>query len=547
MRLFTQASSFENFLHEVFSQVEVCLNHQKPSKISAEGIILNADNLMKSSKKISLYFLHEGNLLREFQAENTDSSIKSKLLSAVIKLMYTCGTSNFIHNDLNPNNIFYTLQTVDQNHIRRSSKVKSKESKNLFSKMKSTKRIRSKDSQANNNNTDFIQSKLAQKKILLDPKSNNIKVAKSSVSVKSFINESRKQFLVQEREKYIKLTFTSLGLGKTQSLTQSTQRQQWIWFYYLKHISKSKIKIKTHLVDENFDFYKDLRREFDSFFTKDAKTKTFDNLLTPKTMTSLQSTKSSFKFNRKPHLDTSISESRDPSSPENAYDILPFYKESTLSVKDNLHKFFFESDYLKKASKLSKEHKQEVYKANNKIKKKSIRGTIKYASVLSFLKVNDEFLRDIESIFYSYLDSSRCLPKTTCVSNQKQSVVFNSDIRLENPKVLNEFTVENITSFKSKQTFISDDQIDILLSILVNVYKNDFLKNESCINLVYNLRKKRLQTFKEIEGNTHRNRPQSHTPSKFIVMMKSADSTVSNDLFRISICTSNRRFLSFST
>jgi hypothetical protein len=176
-------------------------------------------------------------------------------------------------------------------------------------------------------------------------------------------------------------------------------------------------------------------------------------------------------------------------------DVLELTKEPQITIKDQFINLFFKTNKSKGIQKVTSEDKKQFEKIQNKIKKMKIRGTIKYTSILSLLKVNCEFLNDLEGAFYSLIDVLGLFPKKFVCKNEPVSV-FDSEL-FRSYTNLEDASNQNFENLQRKKTFFTNAHIDLLLAVLSNINKNEFEKNEAGIKWLFNLKKSKKMNMKK--------------------------------------------------
>jgi hypothetical protein len=95
---------------------------------------------------------------------------------------------------------------------------------------------------------------------------------------------------------------------------------------------------------------------------------------------------------------------------------------------------------------------------------------------MGLLKVDSKFVEDCESCFYTMLDLFKFYPKTIPSSNTLNASL--NSIRKSYLFQSNSFTDQEIFKKERIKSFITDDQIDILISILAVIEKERFPVHE---------------------------------------------------------------------
>lgn len=465
-------------------------------------------NLLKNKKKFTLFLSNEGKLLKNVGKSKGNIHFQNEVFPKMLELVLSCANCNFVHGDLTPTNIFYAVieefQTnfEDDDDPRNNQKnTPNQPSSNFFRKIKPTRRIRHKLNSSikghpNQPMRDFFENSFDE--------SFHEAPGNKQITSEMLLASRHRDFLIGDIKEKVQLKLTGLGLGKILDSKEYTNKQKQALEKYLNMAKKSRIKLEFNPVDKYFDFFRELRTEL-KVSVPDKK------LLQSQIMTRSFLRDNNFLFNRNARIESKkanrqgrkqlkISKEAIQSEKfENEFEIIDPKEGSNYSISDNLHKFFFSESFFKKKSKLGKDKIKEINALADKIKKKPIKGNQKYASIFSFLKVESYFLGDFESMFYSILEVMNHLPKKVSEPVRRtSSFMFNSQVQSSRPSY--QENVENISSFRAKITFITNLQIDVLLSILANICEADFPEYESGINFLFGFHKKTLNAHRKIQS-----------------------------------------------
>lgn len=166
--------------------------------------------------------------------------------------------------------------------------------------------------------------------------------------------------------------------------------------------------------------------------------------------------------------------------------------EPRVTLIDNLKYFFDDFEYKKNLRIQSEDLTGSFQKEWNRLKRKPIRGTLKYASILSFLKIKPNFLFDIESMYYSIQEFLGTNFGNSTNTTHSRSLIKNTNINLFESEKNLKLPEKDIWH---ERNLLSEQELDTLISILCITQKSQFGSYECAIEKIFNLQtsKKRLK------------------------------------------------------
>lgn len=484
---------------------------------NSQNLMINANsdfdkiNMLRNKKRFTLFLSDEGQLLRNVDKSKGNVFFQNEVFPKMVELVLSCATCNFVHGDLSPTSIFYSETEEFQNPLEDEDEQASGQkgfnaSTSVFQKIKPTRRIRHKMNSCLRDDPEAGLGNLFQHSF---EDSLRESLPQSKVTSQMLLSSRHREFLVGEIKKKVQLKLTSLGQGKILDFKKFAAQQRQALLKYSEIRNRSQIRVEFSPIDKYFDFAEELKKEVNISISDQENvesqfmTRSYlrdNNFLFRKSREAVpQKRRVGPASGGRLHISKSIVNSEACS---NEFELIDPEREGSYSFSDNLHKFFFESSFFKKKSKLDKQQIKEIEALSAKIKKRPIKGHQKYAGILSFLKVDGYFLGDFESVFYSVLDIMSLLPRSPATrADRASSFMFNSQIKSNRPS--EEKEIENITSFQAKITFMTGTQIEILLSVLASISETDFPEHESAINMLFGFQKKSVQVHRKLPRSRH--------------------------------------------
>ena len=172
--------------------------------------------------------------------------------------------------------------------------------------------------------------------------------------------------------------------------------------------------------------------------------------------------------------------------------ILEIETEPRVTLLDNLKYFIDDFEYRRNLRTMSLDLTPSFEKEWLRLKRLPIRGTLKYASILSFLKIKPNFLFDCESLFYTMLEFLDSGPEQFGNSDRlKPTCKVANDSLFESQKHIKMPTKDIL----QKRSLISESELDTLISVLCLTQKSQFAALESALEKILGLqsRKRRLK------------------------------------------------------
>jgi hypothetical protein len=169
--------------------------------------------------------------------------------------------------------------------------------------------------------------------------------------------------------------------------------------------------------------------------------------------------------------------------------------QNMLPLSKSKKKKFTNSDY--------KIIKNQINLSINKIQKQKCKRELKYSSIFDFLKVKSEFVGEAECCLYTLLGIFQIYPTEVPYVRKSSLLKAQKNIFMKDRRE----SVEEDLAFKDEKiiTFLSDDQIKILIKILSLIEQEKFEENKVGIMILfgfYNDKELTLRTqTKEIESS----------------------------------------------
>ena len=459
-------------------------------------------NFFVNKKRFFLYLHNEGPTIKTLKREEDFSLIQNDMFHGVVAAVYFAANNNIIHYDIKPTNMCYKVvkkkDTLFLDNLVASRSKIQKKKRFTFVKNQWIYSVEPEMKPSNKRSrSTFNQRK---PKRMFTP-TKRLKSKQMDVNIFRFN---------QKGSVHIKLI--DFGLSKVENLGLFKYRCRRILSKYKKYIQTSRFDLRHTLIDPTFDVFQEIQSRFDLCDSKNTKqlkhASTFctsDSFARDDDLTQYTS-----KIN---NLTSSASKNtlqRQPLQAEDSW-FLQIEDEPKASFRDHLIRIFFQSEQDLSKYELSPEAKQQVLKIEDKLKKLTIRGTLKYASVLSMLKIDCEFLTDFESMCYTLIDLLSLFPKNLPQEDQDLNI-FDSDLFRTNTQKdqdrKQQPTINHKTLFLKTKSFVTKDQLDLALFVLACTKKADFQHNYAGIEWLFKVgkskhsRRKRKRARSQISPKT---------------------------------------------
>ena len=292
----------------------------------------------------------------------------------------------------------------------------------------------------------------------------------------------------------IYINFFSFSSGKYQSLSLFKHTQQKSLDSLYRFLQKTKIRIKSKIDFYQVDFYEILKK-ITKMDRKSLRSFSQDQMNYSKFL------KNEKKFEKKLEDYQSLLKNNQTHTPKRKEGSQNGYSLNRIDYQNTACSFPFEHfdyEFLVQSKEtrfsvlISSEVKTRFMKVIKSIKRTPILNSPKFASILSILKVDCEFLNDIESSLYCTLDIIGKYPEYIFIKDSQQNNTHfqaKTSMSLKNTFKLND------------KTFISPRQITILLSILANIDIRDFLQNVHGIVWYFELFDKKKKEHDTLDYN----------------------------------------------
>ena len=304
-----------------------------------------------------------------------------------------------------------------------------------------------------------------------------------------------------------------------QVLTQKTLSK------FKDYVKKQKLQVNINLINEDFNFYDFLKKSYliisNESLVQDHQVSItkinsdlFHHIMDETSHNSEFYTSNVNKLHSKFSTKSNSTVRKIipiPSTQQLSFEIFPVDSEPRTPFLSQLKLFIFDEPPEIKLLKLPKDKKRKFDKIFKKLKSKAIRGTIKYASIFSLLKIKSHFLGDVESMFYSILNilglfpQHAPMPRCSNNSSYTRNRIFKSELDIN--------TKNKDRLILPGDKLLSQDQVDLLLTVLTLIQKKDYPHHESAILRMFQFgmraslhfnRRKMHETVKEFRCNNLR-------------------------------------------
>lgn len=439
------------------------LNEEIQTRVEvANNSTTDAQNLLKNNKKWILYFKNEGESLVTFQKNKEFQERQQEFFKEMFALILNGQANNLIYGNLSPKYLIYS--------IVQSGLVLDKGRHFVFPSQNNLSS--SVDSFENSQNWDnyMIRIYTFEESPIVRKRSNDLFSLETSyyVSQRNVQNAININLKLMNYEHCRVSNFEIFQYEVKKGITR-----------YLEYMKKGSLKmINTGILDLEFNFHDSL-----GLLLKNGQE-------SEKKCTPLNSTRSiNFHFDYEEDLnqyrnsinssltmlgDSSISNSFSFKKKESVQNnkILEF-KEDIESTLINKISNYFDSLFSDKKVAFSAEDNEELERAIAKIKSVETINENKFQGVLGLLKINSQFVEDAESCFYLLLNFFDLYPPSIPSSDVSLGMSLPN---LSKSYLQKSHTSSDIEMFKNEKmlTFLNNDQIDILISILAVIEKTRF-------------------------------------------------------------------------
>ena len=464
----------------------------------------DVQNLFRNRKKVAIYLRNEGNTLKALKKMPSVDDFHADLVKSLLSLVHFLGTNNLIHYDVKPANVcFQTADTLSKSDLNESDQSQQNyvprwvikkydwsvpQEPDLRSHARrdasSLSRYSKKSSSGFRKPTEIGSSK---------HRLNRTRNKSASNRCRFGLNPSgtgRQTITIQFRQTgKLRLKLIDFGLAKHQNLAIISYRIRCVLKKLKAHVAKSDLALDMELVDEHFDLHQELASRFDLHSSRSPKAKYQTE--TRFAMLDVGTEQDLGLYTKRINTVHHQSESGLPDkafSPKSQFSTGLNRLDSEEQFKPSLRDRFF--GLIRKLttpepSALTAEYKSQLRTAQTKIQKMSVRGTVKFAGILSMLKIDCHFLADVESTLYTLLDVMKLLPKRP-VQPRRQFGKFRSEL-FEADRQVGIGRTDDLSEFATRTTFFSHAEVDILLAVLVILHQDDFNRVEAGIAWLFEL------------------------------------------------------------